>query len=163
MNDPRVAQLQRPADTAQAKARPFDRWLDLVPQFRRGKKKTFVPGLDGDALSAFYSSQRRAFHPRIIEGTFDVFVPMTWEKYEKARDAAVLRFIDAMERQGWHWQSQRRIRVEPGMYPAHDPISGVWLPDRQQFIIRAWFRFENPKPLRIELEPEIREPLEIVH
>ena len=163
MSDPRTAQLQSPPDTAERKARQWDGWLDLVPQFRKGKRKSTVPGLDGEALSRKYSSEQRAYHPRILQGTFDVFVPMDWAHYEKRRNHAILRFIDAMDKQGWRWDSTRKITVRPGMYPAVDPITGISLPDRQEFVVEGWFRFEKPEPIRVELEPEVREPLELVH
>ncbi len=51
-------------------------------------------------------------------------------------------------------------RVSPGILPARDFYdSDIRLFDQREFIWQAWFQFRNPKPVRIEVPPELLAPV----
>lgn len=126
-----------------------------------------MPGLTREApvlnvrdLNLRYGAdQARA--PKLKEATFNVPLGTTQATYERVRDQHIGKWLHAMQAKGWDpcLDSQHRIQIYPAIYPAPDLQTGLSDLGSREFRVRAWFQFRDPKPLRLEIEPELLQPV----
>lgn len=117
-----------------------------------------IPALDMAALQRKYSPEEGE-RPRVLTGTFRAPAVCTEAQFEQLARRAVGLFVKTMDQQGWDLKGS--VKLTPGVYPARDLLSGVPLLDEREIIVRAPFALRRPKPVRIELPPEMREPFAV--
>lgn len=122
--------------------------------------RTEIPGLDLARLGRKYGPQN-AGRPRALRGTFAVPLDVSARQYAAFRDAAVRRFVESLDKQGWQFRPEYRIQVTPGLYPARDLRDGTPRLDQREVVVTAHFAFRDPKPLRLELPPDVVAPLAV--
>ena len=81
------------------------------------------------------------------KGSFLVAKGISGESLKRACDAAIKRWLQVFEKQGWTLASKVQVY---GPYVGYDLSLGVILLDKEEVRIRAIFK-TNPKPIRIEL------------
>lgn len=134
-----------PEFTAAKRLRAF--WRDMGAYAGRETR-----GLDVAAV-------RKKYAPGVThwrEATFAVPLNTPAASYERRRNEAVKTFMEASVAQGWRWAGGR-IRVNPGIYPSHDP-DGVPDLGAREFIIGAAFRWGG-KAQRLEIDPAWLKPV----
>ena len=92
-----------------------------------------------------------------MHGTFRVPTDINERTYEAVRLAAVRKYIDAMQKQGWELWPDSGIEITPGVYPAQDLATGLPLLGQRELVISAAFRKRHPKPLRLLIPPSYSE------
>lgn len=152
-----------PRPTAEVMADHFRQHLQQVPDPRdqEGRPDTIdIPGVDVAELRRLYGpEQGSAPHP--FRATFRAPIGISPAHYNQLRDMAATRFVRVMDKKGYDLVQKYRIQVRPGMYPAHDVLTGVSLLDQREMQITAHFVMRHPKVRRIELPPHIRLPMTV--
>ena len=105
--------------------------------------------IDKDALVKKYAE--RAKNPlRVFEGTFQVDKFATAEQKKKVGQAKLRDFIVTMEKRHWKLAS-RDVRTQ-GPFPAHDLDINLLLPTKEEYRVRAVFKYAGPTPGRNIIE-----------
>ena len=155
-----LAALDNPTPTRVKRGQAYAALVDA--RRRKGAtapKEYLREAVDTAALSRQYSMDA-ARAPRIVQGTFVVPLGVSARRYRDIRNDAIGRFVRAMDTQGWEAviDAGHRIDVLPGVYPYRDLATGLDMLDRREFIVRVWFRFRNPQPLKLEVPESLLEP-----
>lgn len=155
--------LDNPRPTREVKEEQFRQSLRRRPDPRdqEGRPDTVdIPGVDVGELRRLYGPEQ-GYMPHVFTGTFQAPLGVSPAMYAGIRDAAATKFVRVMDKKGYDLVAKYRIQVEPGMYPAYDLASGVYLLDRREMLIKAHFTFRKPKVRTIELPPHILRPMTV--
>jgi hypothetical protein len=122
-------------------------------------RDTKIPLMDPAKLSKHYGIENR---DRIEEHVATVMLPVDLdeEPWHRQMSAALATFIEQMGKQGWTLHTKTGFSYERGRYPAVDLASGIADPSREEWRWRAWFSFDNPKPVQISVDPRLVGELE---
>lgn len=154
MTETLEATLRNPTPTADKRIRGFAARMHTLPR-RRTAPLPEVPGLDVPTLQRKYDPTN-AHLPRPHMATFRVPVGCSPSHLLALKKAAFLRLVQALNAQGWEpvVDSQHPPQDGPGVYPARDLDTNIPLLDQREWLLRVWFRFRNPQPVRIDLTPQ---------
>lgn len=133
----------------------LDRLGEFVPT---GPKD--IPGVDAGQLQAKYGPHT-AYWPREHLATFRAPIGATQGQYERIRHDSVRAWLEHMDREGWQFHPEHRIKIYPGVYPAFDLRDRIPLFDQREFQVIAWFHKRNPETIRHELDPLVTEPFRV--
>ncbi len=97
---------------------------------------------------------QRAYWPREHTATVRAPIGATQAQYERIKYDAVRQWLEHMDRTGWEFRSEYRIRIPPGVYPAFDLRDRVALLDQREFTVTACFCMRQPETVRYELDPD---------
>jgi hypothetical protein len=115
------------------------------------------PALDAAALQRKYGAGANAKLTRV--GVFRAPLGASWAQYRQIRDRAIQTYLKALEAMGYRLIPRRgAIRVDPGVYPALHPATGVALLDQREFRVSVDCSAPTAEPVRIQLDPEDVEP-----
>lgn len=125
-------------------------------------RDTKIPLLQPERLSAHYGMENR---DRLERHTATVSLPLdlTTEAWHREMASALRVFVESMEKQGWTLHTPTGFTYERGRYPAVDLASGVADPSKEEWHWHGSFSFDNPKPVRIPVDPRLVGEMEPTH
>ena len=164
--------LKDPVPTHLKNALAFEKrvpWGQLAEMERPKRGQRWLPPLDGAALSRKYG-MARAYAPRLHQGVFKMPKDATQVQVEKIIEAATEKFVKRMETTGWRLVAPRMgwrhlppnvlakskfFVLLAGRDPAPDLATGGFDGNAREFVIAAFFRKVDPKPVRVEVDPRM--------
>jgi hypothetical protein len=113
-----------------------------------------IPLLDPAKLSEHYGMANR---DRIERHTATIALPvdLSEDLWNREMAGALKTFIDKTEQMGWTFHTRTGAMYERGRFPAVDLASGIADPTKEEWHWHAFFSFDNPKPIRIQVDPKL--------
>jgi hypothetical protein len=147
--------MKIPETTASKRARSLARMDEAGVQSL--PSRVVSPPLTAEYLTAKYGPSKLG-EAQPFHGTFTAPIDLTPRQWEQARNQAIERFVTAMYQQGLWLASEKRIQVNPGVYPARDLATQQDDFNQREYIVTGHFYNRYPELVRVEIPEHMREP-----
>lgn len=148
--------LRDPEKTADKRVRRYNEALGARGP-RQKVTERVLPGLDVAALQRKYGGGDAQNRTTYRIGSFKVPINVTVGVYERMRNYAAARFVEALEGQGY---VVARLTERAGPYPYRDVLMGRDDPQyREMHLVAACGLKKEPEAVVISLEKEELEPI----